>query len=197
MVANKGDGTHVAFLHGIIARSSLLVAPVCSDAVLRDPVHLLGAYLDLHGHAIKAEHHSVQRLVAVVLLVADVVLEAALNWRPKPVHLCTASTTLQTVPTSNLTFAHQERSCLPERSDMLHSETKKATESLVDSHLAQDLIAVRLGVHNDAQRADIVNFVQPVALGTHLTVHAPQVLGPPAQVPPDAHLPSTATLVHK
>lgn len=77
----------MAFLCGIIASKGLLVAPVRGNAVLCNPVHLLGANLDLHGNAIGAQHHSVQRLVAIVLLVADIVLEPPLHWRPQPVHL--------------------------------------------------------------------------------------------------------------
>ena len=66
---------------------SLLVAPVCGHAVLGDPVHLSRPDLDLHGHAVSAQHHRVQRLVPVLLLVPDVILEAPLNRRPQPMHL--------------------------------------------------------------------------------------------------------------
>lgn len=77
----------MAFLRSVIARSRLLVAPVGSNAVLCNPVHLLGADLDFHRHAVGAQHHSVQRLVPIILLVANVIFEAPLNRRPKPVHL--------------------------------------------------------------------------------------------------------------
>ena len=39
---------------------SLLVAPVCGHAVLSDPVHLARPDLDLHGHAVSAQHHRMQ-----------------------------------------------------------------------------------------------------------------------------------------
>ena len=67
--------------------NSLLVAPVRSHAILSDPVHLARPDLNLHGNAIGAQHDCVQGLVAILLLVADVVLEAALHRCPQPVHL--------------------------------------------------------------------------------------------------------------
>mmetsp|Transcript_16890 Transcript_16890/g.43810 ORF Transcript_16890/g.43810 Transcript_16890/m.43810 type:complete len:694 (-) Transcript_16890:1034-3115(-) len=65
----------------------LLVAPVRGDAMLGDVVHLGGADLHLKGHAVVATHHGVQALVAILLAVADVVLEAPLHGRPQAVHL--------------------------------------------------------------------------------------------------------------
>jgi hypothetical protein len=53
----------------------VLVHPVRRDARFRDPVHRLGADLDLHRQAVGADQRGVQRLVAVRLRDRDVVLE--------------------------------------------------------------------------------------------------------------------------
>mmetsp|Transcript_23841 Transcript_23841/g.42428 ORF Transcript_23841/g.42428 Transcript_23841/m.42428 type:complete len:251 (+) Transcript_23841:708-1460(+) len=65
----------------------LLVPPVRRDAVLRNVVHLGCADLHLKRQPVVATHHGVQTLVAVLLAVADEVLEAPLHWLPQPMHL--------------------------------------------------------------------------------------------------------------
>ena len=57
----------------------VLVHPVRSDAGFRNPMHLLGADLDLHRQAVRADQRGVQRLVAVRLRDCDVVLELSGN----------------------------------------------------------------------------------------------------------------------
>ena len=59
------------------APQAVFVFPVGGDAVFRLAVHLLGADLHLKGDALGADDHRVQRLVAVGLGGADIVLEAA------------------------------------------------------------------------------------------------------------------------
>ena len=68
------------------SRSRRLVAPVRGDPVLRDPVHLAGADLDLDAFAVGTDHRRVQRLVAVGLRHRDVVLEAPGDGPPARVH---------------------------------------------------------------------------------------------------------------
>ncbi len=58
-------------------RLAFLVCPVGRNPFLGDPVHLLGADLDLHPFAHRANHGGVQRLVHVRLGDGDEVLEAA------------------------------------------------------------------------------------------------------------------------
>ena len=60
-------------LAGLVAR---LVQPVRGDALLGHRVHRLGAHLELHRRAQRADQRRVQRLVAVGLGDRDVVLEA-------------------------------------------------------------------------------------------------------------------------
>lgn len=80
--------------------AGVFVAPVGRHAVLSDEVHLVGADLHLHGGAVRQLHHRVQRLVAVALGVAHIVLEPTRHLGPQPVHL--------EVGTRNLLCHHSE-----------------------------------------------------------------------------------------
>jgi len=64
-------------VHAVDPTLALLVVPVGRDAVLRQPVHLPRADLDLQGLAAGAHHGGVQGLVHVVLRVGHVVVELA------------------------------------------------------------------------------------------------------------------------
>ena len=66
----------------LIANPPFLVLPVCGDPLLRHPVHLDGADLDLERHAVLADHRGVQRLVAVGPRHGDEILDPARNRRP-------------------------------------------------------------------------------------------------------------------
>ena len=67
-------------------RRALLVLPVRGDALLGDPVHLVGADLDLDALAPRTDDRRVERLVHVGLGQRDVVLEAPRHRRPLRVH---------------------------------------------------------------------------------------------------------------
>ena len=56
------------------------------DAVFRQAVHLLRAYLDLHCAALRPHDRGVERLVQVLLGRGDVVVELPLNRTPNGVH---------------------------------------------------------------------------------------------------------------
>mmetsp|Transcript_10472 Transcript_10472/g.36132 ORF Transcript_10472/g.36132 Transcript_10472/m.36132 type:complete len:753 (+) Transcript_10472:1841-4099(+) len=64
----------------------LLVLPVGRQPILVDKVHVRSPDLNLKWSAVLAHHHSVQRLVPVLLGVLDVVLELALHRGPDRVH---------------------------------------------------------------------------------------------------------------
>src|SRR5206468_5253931 len=66
---------------GVLA-NALLISPVRGYAVLRDPMHLAGADLDLERFAVEAENGSVERLVEALLWARDVVVELA--WQRVP-----------------------------------------------------------------------------------------------------------------
>ena len=72
---------HVVVVAGAVGVDALaavlLVLPVRGDAVLRPPVHGVGADLHLHGLAVRAHDRRVQRLVHVELRHRDEVLEPA------------------------------------------------------------------------------------------------------------------------
>lgn len=75
----------VALIH--ITANPLLVAPVSSQAMLSNEVHLGGPNLDLHWDSIIPSHDGVEGTVAIGLGVLNVVLEAPFYWLPQLVHL--------------------------------------------------------------------------------------------------------------
>ncbi len=70
-------------LVAVVADAAFLVLPVRGDALLRAPVHLLGADLHLEGKPVLADDRRVQRLVAVRPRHRDEVLDAAGDRRPR------------------------------------------------------------------------------------------------------------------
>ena len=68
------------------ALGDLLVPPVRGNAVLRGPVHLVGADLHLERLAVRPDHGGVQRLVHPEPGLRDVVLEPARHRLPQGVH---------------------------------------------------------------------------------------------------------------
>ena len=110
------------------AGDALLILPMGGDAVFGDVVHLLRADLHLEHHAVGAHDRGVERLIAVGLGRADIILEAA----------------------------------------------EHGAVEVVDD--AENVVAVRDGIDDDAEGEEVEHLVHGLALGIHLAVDAVGVL---------------------